>query len=271
MESFCQELVRIRLQNGFKTSKSFFNYLFERGLECNYQYYVKIEKGIAFPSSVLINQLAKALKRADGEEIIRSYCREQFESFSYLFQTTDANISHSEEENIGSSKKILKVEQGQKELTIKQVATLKKKKEHYFLFLIVTLSRGPVSIEELTKFPQVKSSIKDLSSVGIIGVDKKLIKGTSSEFKFPKTSTPELSAAYKQFDSWDIEFANQFGFKNYLNKMMIRRISPRYFNVMLKQIEAFTDFVRCSDESDQKYNKDVLHLHIRINKGELPG
>ena len=248
--------------------------MFERGLECNYQYYVKIEKGIAFPSSILINQLAKALKRTDGEEIIRSYCREQFESFSYLFASGDAespvSLSHGEDPT-ESKKKIFKVEQGQKELTIKQVATLKKKKENYFLFLIVTLSRGPVPLDELTKFPQVKSSIKDLSAVGIIGVDNKLIKGTSSEFKFPKTSTPELDLAYKQFDSWDVEFANQFGFKNYLNKMMIRRISPRYFNVMLKQIEAFTDFVRCSDESDQKYNKDVLHLHIRINKGELPG
>ena len=269
MESFSQVLVRIRLTNGFKTSKSFFNYLITRGLECNYQYYVKIEKGGSFPSSQVINQIAKAVKKEDGEEIILSYCSQQFESFNYLFSSGEHPTPYNDQ--MIEDKKIAAVEQGQKELTPKQVAMLRKKKENYFLFLIVTLSRRSIEVEEFIKYPQLKTSIKNLVEVGIITLDKKIITARSPEFRFPKTKTSEMAEAYEHFDEWDVEFSNQFGFKKYLNKMMIRRISPRYFNVMLKQIEAFTDFVRCSDESDQKYNKDVLHLHIRISKGELPG
>lgn len=269
MESFSQALVRIRLTDGYKTSKSFFNYLITRGLECNYQYYVKIEKGIAFPSSQVVNQIAKALKKENGEEIIMSYCSHQFESFDYLF--TSAQHSPSTTDQTIEDKKSVLVEQGQKELSPKQVAMLKKKKENYFLFLIVTLSRRSIGIEEFIKYPQLKPSIKNLVEVGIITLDNKIITARSPEFRFPKIKSAEMTEAYEKFDEWDVEFSHQFGFKNHLNKMMIRRISPRYFNVMLKQIEAFTDFVRCSDESDQKYNQDVLHLHIRISKGELPG
>ena len=53
--------------------------------------------------------------------------------------------------------------------------------------------------------------------------------------------------------------------------MMIRRISPRYLSTIQKQIDNITDFIRLSDESDQKHNNDVLHLQIKLSHGELPG
>ncbi len=267
MKSFCQVLVSVRLENSFKTTKSFFNYLKDRGLDCNYQYFVKIEKGLVFPSSALINQMAKAMDRAFGEEIVNAYCSHQFESFQYLFSPPPVS---SKKNPIKGAVEVM-VEQGQRELSLSQVSALKKSKENYFLFLIITLSRKSISLKELKKYPKLLKSIKDLSTAGFISLEEDSIRATSSEFRFPKGVDKFLLDAYILFDLWDIEFSEQFEFKNYLNKMMIRRISPRYFGVIQKQIEAFTDFVRCSDESDQRFNNEVLHLHIKISKGELPG
>lgn len=271
MESFCQVLLRVRLENGYKTAKSFFNYLKTRGLDCNYQYFIKIEKGLVFPSSVLINQMAKALERTSAELIVSAFCSHQFESFQYLFSLPVSGPQGSSKTNSAKEKINITVEQGQKELNYLQVNTLKKRKENYFLFLLITLSRKDISVNELKKYPKLIKSIKDLTNANIINFSNNSLHATSSEFKFPKDNDMAIVEAYRMFDLWDIEFGEQFEFKNYLNKMMIRRISPRYFGVIQKQIDAFTDFVRCSDESDQRFNNEVLHLHIKISKGELPG
>lgn len=271
MDTFCQVLVRIRQENDYKTTKSFFNYLKDRGLDCNYQYFVKIEKGLVFPSSVLINQIAKCLDRAHAELIVSAFCCHQFESFQYLFSSPASMTQKLSKALLHPEKIKAKIEQGQKELNSLQVMTLKKKKENYFLFLLITLSRKTISKKELQKYPKLLKSIKDLVNAEIIIQSNDVIQATSSEFKFPDANELAITEAYKMFDIWDIEFSDQFEFKNYLNKMMIRRISPRYFGVIQKQIEAFTDFVRCSDESDQRFNNEVLHLHIKISKGELPG
>ena len=267
MNTFGQVLVKMRLELDYKTSKSFFNYLKSKGLECNYQYFVKIEKNLSLPSSTIVNQIAKALERDQGEKIIQAFCREQFNSFSYLFEesTFAPDI-----EKTTNSKQVV-VAQGQKELTIRQVEALKKKKENYFLFLILTLSRHPVKIKDLNQINQLKKCTQDLVDAALAILENDTIRASSAEFIFPKSQDGNLDEAYSMFDAWDREFSQQFEFKKYLNKMMIRRISPRYFTVMLKQIEAFTDFVRCSDESDQRYNNDVLHMHISISKGTLPG
>ena len=42
-------------------------------------------------------------------------------------------------------------------------------------------------------------------------------------------------------------------------------------SLIQRQIDTIVDFVRLSDESDQKFNNDVLHLQIRLNRGEIPG
>lgn len=267
MKRFSQILVSIRLESGYKTSKSYYNYLKSRGLDCNYQYYVKIESAQVIASSIIINQIAKAVDKEQGELLIKAFCSDQFESFNYLFQDTKLEKQKVETVNFSSS-----VAQGQKELTLAQIDCLHKKKGHYFLFLILTLARKPLSITELKKYPLLEKSISALVTASIAHLNEGILNTSSSEFVFPKTShDKKLEGIYSTFDNWDQEFSAQFEFKKFLNKMMIRRISPRYFTVMQKQIEAFTDFVRCSDESDQRYNSEVIHLHISMSKGSLPG
>lgn len=267
MDRFGQVLIQVRLEIGYKTSKSFFNYLKDRGLECNYQYFVKIEKALAFPSTVLVNQMAKSLDRTLGERLIKAYCAQQFESFDYLFETQRPQVDLSA---VAKEREVV-IEQGQKELTLSQIDALKKRKENYFLFLILTLSRYPITQDELKKYPALLKSVKDLVGSSIAFEENNTLMARSSEFRFPKALDENTLKAYALFDEWDLLFSHQFEFENFLNKMMIRRISPRYFGVIQKQIESFVDFVRCSDESDQKHNTDVLHLSIKISKGHLPG
>lgn len=53
--------------------------------------------------------------------------------------------------------------------------------------------------------------------------------------------------------------------------MMTRRISPRYLSVINKHLEALTELIRLSDESDKSHNTEVLHIQIKLQTGELPG
>ena len=264
MNRFSQVLVNIRSETGFRTSKAHYNYLKAKGLECNYQYYVKIESALVFPSSMIVNQIAKALSREKGELLIKAFCADQFENFHYLFEDTEIKKS-----DVSSA--LLSVNQGQKELSFSQIDCLYKKKNNYFLFLILTLSRSPLSLKDLAKYSFLKKSISDLVEISIAHLHNDTLSAASSEFIFPKIIDPKMTEIYATFDLWDREFSAQFEFENFLNKMMIRRISPRYFGVIQKQIEAFTDFVRCSDESDQRFNSEVIHLHISLSKGALPG
>lgn len=244
------------------------------GLECNYQYLVKIEKGLVFPSSLIINQMAKALTRENGELIVGAFCSKQFEKFSYLFNSSPkmkTEINKTETKDVGRIAHHLIIEQGQKELTLLQVSVLKKKRENYFLFLIMTLSRNSLTLEELKMYPKLLKSVKELTDALIITREENVIKTVSTEYRFPKSRDRSLEETYKLFDKWDFEFSDEFEFKQLINKMMIRRVSPRYLGVIHKQIEAFTDFVRCSDESDKHHNTDVLHLSIKISHGKIAG
>lgn len=265
MDSFGQDLVKIRKSSGHKSAKSFYEYLVSKGLECNYQYFVKIEKDGAFPSSVVVNQIAKCLNTEDANTLILSFCRNQFSSFEFLFKDSKAGGSIVEEATSPV------INQGQKYLSLKQINTLSKTKSHYFLFLILTLSRSALDINELKTYQIKKSVVDDLISAEIAFEESGLIYARSSEFRFPNEESEAISKAYGLYDEWDMEFGQNFKFQNLVNKMMIRRISPRYLNLIKNQIDSISDIVRLSDESDNRYNNEVLHLHISLNRGQLPG
>ncbi len=266
MDHFCQKLINSKQKLGFKTTKSFYNYLKDHGLECNYQYYIKIESGKVIPTSVIVNQIAKALPNDYAENIIKTYCSMLFNEHAYLFEDS------LQDQVPSAPQELMQASQGQKELTLLQVHTIGKTKNHYYLFLILTLSRRPIELDELKNFPQLAKILKDLKASDIITINKEMVEAKSQEFIFPKMNTDlTLTDTYKQLDVWDIQLPQEFEFKKLVNKSMIRRISPRYANVMLKQIDAFTEFVRCSDEFNQKYNSDVISLQINLSLGKLPG
>ena len=265
MSTLGESLVRIRLELGHRTSKSFFKYLESRSLECNYQYYVKIEKNIVSPSSNVVNQIAKALDTSMAEELIKAFCSDQFKSFSYLF--TPESITPVKNQ----TQKISEPLQGQKKLTEKQVHTLAQNKDNYHLFLMMTLARRPLTNSDLESFKNFKKAIVALKNEGILLQDEKTITATSSEFTFPKAETETLQSHYALFDQWDKDFEEKFSLENIMNKMMIRRISPRYLSLIQKQIEVLQDAVRISDESDIRHNNQVIQLQIRLSKGGIPG
>jgi hypothetical protein len=253
---------------GHKTTKSFYNYLEKRNLECNYQYYVKIEKNVVIPSSHLINQIAKSIPKVDAESLIRSYCKMQFENFKYLF-------NHSEFETITESKtnivKKAKLHQGQKELTEAQVAALALKKENYHLFLLITLSRRPLTKIEFAKYINLTKGIKVLIENKIVIFHGDAYVSASNEFVFPKAYSESLKKHYELFDKWDADFENHFGLEKIINKMMIRRISPRYLILIQKQIELLMDLIRASDETDISINDQVIQLQMSLSGGKIAG
>ncbi|EPZ49863.1 hypothetical protein M902_0907 [Bacteriovorax sp. BAL6_X] len=264
MDHFGQDLVKIRKANGYKSAKSFYEVLAKKGLECNYQYFVKIEKGAAFPSSAIVNQIAKCLKTKDANILILSFCRNQFSSFDYLFK--EDNQSDEEVIEVAS-----KAKQGQRYLSVMQINSLAQTKSHYFLFLILTLSRSALKISELKTYAIKKSVVNDLIKAEVAFEEDGLIYARSTEFRFPNEVSETIKKAYGKFDDWDMEFGRNFKFQNLVNKMMIRRISPRYLSLIKNQIDSISDIVRLSDESDNRYNNEVLHLHISLNRGQLPG
>lgn len=266
MEHLGQALVSIRLELGYKTAKDFFNYLKGRGLECNYQHFVKIEKNICLPSNILVNQMVNALPKEKAEQLIHAFGQTIFPQYGYLFSGGKSNLVHKTKQT-----EKLKITSGQKILTNKQVSSLARRKENYYLFLILTLSRTPIAVEELKSLKNYKKVIKELEESGIVIVEENHVRSTTSEFKFPKEKDSQLEAMYAQFDLWDIDFSTDFNFETLINKMMTRRISPRYMSVILKQIDGLTDLVRLADESDQAHNTGVIHLHLKVQKGELPG
>lgn len=266
MNSLGKTLSEIRLSNGHKSAKSFFNFLVDSGLECNYQYYMKIEKDQSFPSSVVVNQIAKCLDSNSSQKLILSYCACQFQSFDFLFKETATLVDADQSE----SKKV-QISQGQRELTKREIILLSKRKENYFLFLLLTLSRGPVSFDEISKYSGLSESVSELESCNLVKSDSNWVSSSSSEFRFPVGQDSEVSSAYELFDSWDISFSKQFEFEKLINKTMIRRISPRYLSAIKNQINSISDFVRLSDEAEKKYNNDVLHLQIQLSRGEIPG
>ncbi len=266
MSTLGDVLIKIRTGRDHRTAKAFYKYLESRSLECNYQYYVKIEKNIVLPSSNLINQMAKALDKNEAELLVKAFCIDQFKSFSYLFE--DQSISTV---TMNSPKKNSDYLQGQKKLTLKQIHALAQHKDHYHLFLMMTLTRKPLDQKDLENFKQFKKSLIVLKNENILVQVDNTIMAASTEFAFPKAENQALAEYYARFDLWDKEFEEKFSLENLINKMMIRRISPRYLSLIQKQIEILTDVVRISDESDIKHNNQVIQLQIRLSKGEIPG
>lgn len=266
MSSLGEVLIKIRLEAGHRTSKAFYKHLESRSLECNYQYYVKIEKNLVLPSSNLVNQIAKALDRDNAEKLINAFCADQFKSFSYMFE--DKTSSTPVKDTASKNSEML---QGQKKLTEKQVHTLAMNKDNYHLFLMMTLARKPLEQKDLENFKSFKKSIAALKAEKILVSTNDSIQAASTEFVFPKADTETLKKYYETFDLWDKEFEKKFSLEALVNKMMIRRISPRYLGLIQKQIEVLIDILRISDESDVRHNNQVIQLQINLCKGEIPG
>jgi hypothetical protein len=272
MGDFAQELKLAREALGHKSAKAFFLWLKKSGVSFNYSYYMRLEQG-GLPSEGLVKELAQALKGEWEDRLVLAYCRALFPKKSYLFGANNA----------GPAKTAVPAARpdadrapktGQKELTLKQVAALTQTETGYHIFLLSTLARKPIPIDELRQWFSVKAleaGLKSLISVELIRESPEGIEAIALEAKFPDAYNEELKASYEKFDKWDESFGAQLGLEAMINKMQIRRVSGRYINIIRKQLDVLFELVRSSDEMDARYNDKILQLKVVLRQGNLPG
>lgn len=270
MGSFSEELKKARLALGYKSARTFFTWLKSQGVSFNYSYYMQLEQS-GLPSEKITNELALAIGGDWTQRLILAHCRELFPKHKFLFSnnTSDTKIEPSE---IDTNNKYTPA--AQKELTLKQVSVIATNEITYHLFLLATLARMPVKTAELQKWIPQKSIQTNLALL----IKEDLVKKTEDgyqakviESKFPPAFNAELKEYYAKFDAWDESFGEKFSLETILNKMIIRRVSPRYLSIIRNQLETLFELVRSSDETDTKYNEKVLQLKVIFRHGQLPG
>lgn len=259
----------IRSRLGYTSAKTFFKHLQSRGVECNYPYYMKIEGGDAFPSSALINQIAKALPGNDSVALVKAFCADQFADFKYLFEIDPPMRT---DESLEAFKEV--APQGRHELSMRQVSVIAKSMAHYHIFLLCTLARRSLKSAELQEYFAKKvltNCLQDFLDEGIIVEIAEGYQAFSTDVMFPKDKTPALLEYYKSFDEWDVRFGEQFELTEVIGKMQIRRISFRYLGLIQKQLELLFETIRSSDETDLRHNSQVIQLQVNLKKGSIPG
>lgn len=270
---FAGTLKKIRMNRGHQKARSFHLELQERGVECNYAYYMKMEAGQVLPSNKVIEQISETLPPEDSSDLILSYCRALFPGNQHLFPAPQA---HPPTQKDDVEPEIQAESKGQgRELTRRQVHILARSKAHYHLFLIATLARRSLMMDELKQIfnnRALQATITDLEMSKILRVQDDGIKTFITEHKFPSSQDfPDLKPLYRQFDEWDDSFAEDFEFSSIVDKMLVRRISPRYLGVIEKSLDTILSLVRASDELENKHNEELIQIRLSLKSGRLPG
>lgn len=270
--SFAATLRDLRSRAGHLKARSFHSDLARKGVDCNYAYYMKMEAGDVTPSAKIIEQIAQALDEPSGRELIMSYCAEMFPVFAHLFSFEGRRKSfvQPEKKSRSSSKT------SGRELTRRQVAVLASSKSHYHVFLLLTLARRPLSkteiMQTLVSMKNFQQVIDDLESNKLVRSSDDAYRTLLNEHQFPaEADYSELKPFYRKFDEWDEQFSEDTGFENHLSKMVIRRISPRYLDVIEDSLNSIIKLIRASDELDPKYNDSLVQVRLSLKSGQLPG
>ncbi|MBX3018741.1 MAG: hypothetical protein KF767_12685 [Bdellovibrionaceae bacterium] len=270
---FAHTLRLLRKRAGHDKARGFHSYLSEQGVEINYAYYMKMESGQVLPSHKVVEQISKSLPDEDGAALVLAYCRSQFPSSRHLFPAPE-NAPQLKEAKREAASVVAGPDRG-RELNRRQVHMLARSKTHYHLFLTATLARKPLAVEELKRvfnWKHLQPAIQELEAAKVVRLLPEGLKTYSTEHQFPSaTDFPELKPLYRQFDEWDESFAEDFEFDSRLDKMLIRRISPRYLNVIEKSLDTVLSLVRASDELEDKHNEDLIQIRLSLKSGRLPG
>jgi hypothetical protein len=260
-------LKSIRERLGMASARAFYQYIGRKGsLDFNYSYYMKVEKGQVLPSTKVINQISHALPENYGNELVLAYCVENFPKHRQLFHSEYTTPTAPTPAAVAPVNKL------QKELTERQVAAICESKEHYFLFLLVVLSRRSLAITELEeKFSTVNNLIEDLAQAKILYQEENQLMSAYTEWKFPAASSQSIKNLYKKLDQYDLEKNSFFGLQKIKNANLFRRISPRYFDLVLQSIDLALQTTRLSDDLDARHNNEIISLHIGLHRGKIPG
>jgi len=273
MGEFAKELRLLRQSLGHKSAKSFFQWLKKSGVSFNYSYYMRLEQG-GLPSGGLVKEIAQTVKGEWEDRLVLSYCRSLFPNKAYLFPEDSSTRVKSATESVEPEPIKSMGKPNTKELNLKQIAAIAQHEYVYHLFLLVTLSRRPIPVDELRQWFSVKAlelAVKALEQVDVIKQSKGGIESIAKEARFPEAYSADLKASYERFDKWDESFGSQLGLEMVINKMQLRRVSGRYISIIQKQLDVLFELVRSSDEMDTRFNDKILQLKVVLKQGSLPG
>jgi hypothetical protein len=267
MSVFAETLKNARTALGYRNAREFFSWLQSNGASFNYSYYMRLEQG-GLPSEKVVQEIASALRDSWGDQLVLTYCQSLFPKFGYLFPERKPSYK------VKTPTSVSPPSAKQKELTLRQVAAIASSEACYQIFLLATLSRGPVEEQDLLHWfsrRTLSSAIHELSEAEIVRVSSGKIEAMAVEARFPDAYNEDIKEAYAKFDRWDERFGEHFGLEFVLNKMLIRRVSGRYISIIRKQLETLFELVKSSDEVDTRYNESVLQMKVVLRQGKLPG
>lgn len=281
MNQLAKTLKEIRLELGYKSAHSFYAFLESRlKLNFNYPYYARIEASGALPSEQVVQVLSQAVGPEAGDRVVLAYCETLFPKQNYLFKSAliPRRVSplapHPAIEAKHEGRK-RKTAASKRQVTLepKQISALSRTKVHYFIFLILTLSRSAIRLSEIKKIfagTSIRTPVQDLVDAKIAWLDDRSISAIDTDVRFP-SATGTLKRSYEQLDLWDREFGRAMRFKSLHRRMVLRRISPRYVHLIEQFCEVLGGLVSASEDNDPIYNDEVLSLRISVSTGRLPG
>lgn len=272
------KLREIRERMGFSSARSFFSFLQKKALlGFNYPYYMKIEGEQVIPSAKVVNQLAALLPEAYGDELVASYCKILFPGRARLFQSSEPSSVPTPPRPLKkmSSKKTGDPGFHQVELNERQVSVLAADERNYFLFLVVTLARMPLTPEILDKqfrFNEIASATEALISAKLIARDEHgRLSPSYPEFRFPEPSSKSLKQLFVTLDQYDARRTQFFKMAKVKRGQFFRRISPKYLQLLEMNLELLFQMLRLADETDVVNNTHVVALSLSLHEAKLPG
>ncbi len=270
MSGFGKYLTELRKSLGHSSAKGFHSWLCEQGdLGCNYSYYSRIEKDLLLPSSSVVSTIASMVGPPHDDAIVMAYCKALFPSKKNLFQIqVPLPAAPPAEEGVVPtlSKK--------RTLSPLQVATLSSTKRHYLLFLISTLARRELSINEISsQIPgqSMKTVFNELREVKIVRGEPEAFIAACHELKFPPADNDELKATYAKLDEWDQQIAFDLGLKQEVKRFLFRRVSKRYVGMIQSHCALLLDLIRGAEDVDPAHNDEVVSFSINLSVGKIPG
>lgn len=269
MGSFSAELQRVRKKYFPEAAKTAWQHWRLKGLQINYAYYMRLEQGKALPTPEIVSQIAGFVGQADGEFLIKSYCAQVFPNSAYLFGGVTQVAEDSKVDRQDSVKALT-----QHFLNLRQVAVLGSCSRNYHLFLLATLARRPLKSTELSRYfkkSELEAGLEELVRAQVLLKVEGGYEAGNPDVRFPPAESEKLKETYRRLDNWDLEFGQTVELEQVLQKMILRRISFRYYGLIKKQLDLIFDTIRSADELDTKYNENVIQLQVLLKKGRLPG
>lgn len=271
---FSMNLKRIRSEMGYSSALSFYDYLKDNERSIfNYSYYVKIEAGKVLPSSKVLSLLKRHMKKIHYDVLVASYMRDLIPDCDHLIKDEYIELNEAYEhsfikEDLTSSKR-----DDFLEFTQQQVSVLAEHKIHYQIFILLTLARYSLSKEQIERAvgKRCKKYLSYLNENKLIKFDGDFYTSLSSEVKMPKATNDQLRKFYDKFDRWDKEIGVDYDFTNIKRKGLIKRISPKYIDLISKQLDLVIDLIHTSNDLDQDVNDAILSLNLSVDIGRLPG